>query len=130
MAQAPKSDHSASGPSVTLTGEIVSLRCLALDPEKGHGADHSKCAEAALRRGEPAGLLSGGAVYLLTGISDPKIRPVFLAVVREEVAITGVVATSQGFQVLDVSGIQSRGQPVKKVPPAKKASDKKGLRKE
>ena len=125
-----RSDHPVKGTTLTLTGEIVSLRCFALDPEKGRGPDHSKCAEASIRRGEPAGFLSDGVLYVLLGVSGPKVRPVLFASTREEVTLTGILVNQNGLLNLNVTGIQSLGKPVKAVPAAKPESKKEGLRKE
>ena len=128
--QADKTDHPVNGVQVKLTGEIVSLRCYLLDPARGHGPEHSKCAEASLRRGEPAGFLADGVLYVLLGASDPKIKPVLLASTREQVVLTGSIVNLEALLGFNVTGVQNLGQPVKASPPKKKESNKEGLKKE
>ena len=115
-AQTAKLDHPVAGSTVTLTGEIVSLRCFLLDPVKGRGPEHSKCAEASIRRGEAAGFLADGNLYVLLGVADPKIRPVLLASVREEITITGVLSRESGIMGLSIKDLEARGRAVKPAP--------------
>jgi len=87
-------------------------------------------AEASIRRGEPAGFLSDGVLYVLLGVSDPKVRPVLFASTREEVTLTGILVNQNGLMNLNVTGIQSLGKPVKTAPKKQQEPKKEGLKKE
>ena len=96
----------AAGDSVT--GEVVDLSCYLVHPQSGQGAGHRKCAETCLKKGLPAGLLTGDKqLYLLIEDHDnPKSYASLKDKAAEKVTVEGEKVTQNGMQGIVVEAVK------------------------
>ncbi len=96
----------AKGEEITAKGEVVDLWCY-LD-HGGRGADHKNCAQACVKAGNPAGLVTDkGEVYILMG--GEKHQPgsaVALEKMADTVTVTGTLKKSGGLQAIYVKEVK------------------------
>jgi len=96
--------HAHSGPTRTLTGEVVDTGCFLAHGARG--AKHVSCANKCIAGGMPMGLLTAdGTLYLLTldhDNADPYNQLKGMA--GKTVAVTGAVVTRGGMKGIDVTG--------------------------
>jgi hypothetical protein len=91
----------------SITGEVVDLACYIPHPATGRGRGHRKCAEACLKKGMPAGILTEDKqlFLLLEDHDNPKPYESLKSRAAETVTVEGTKVSEaglQGFVVRDV----------------------------
>ena len=90
--------------TTTLTGEIVDLSCY-----MGHGAmgaDHAKCAQGCITKGQPVGFLTtDGMLYLVIGANHEPANPKVADFAGKKSTITGTVKESKGLKSIELASI-------------------------
>ncbi|MEQ1918221.1 MAG: hypothetical protein ABL955_03405 [Elusimicrobiota bacterium] len=94
---------SKSAADVSVTGELVDMKCYLADG--GTGEKHSKCAGACVAGGAPMGLLAkDGRLYLVVGAqSDNKPFVEAKAMAGSAAKLTGKIVVKGGVQALIVT---------------------------
>ncbi len=104
-----------------ITGEVVDITCLA-----NHGAmgdKHAACASKCLSAGMPAGILSGGKLYVATMADHTAPNTKLAAWAGKEVTATGTAIEKDGTHIFEISTVEptAAAAPAKKeAAPAKK----------
>jgi hypothetical protein len=102
-AKAAAAGEAAAKPT-TLTGEIVDLSCY-----MGHGAmgaDHAKCAQGCITKGQPVGFLTtDGMLYLVIGANHEPANPKVAEFAGKKSTITGTVKESKGLKSIELASI-------------------------
>jgi hypothetical protein len=90
-----------------LTGEVVDVACATKKAPGGKGADHASCAMACAKKGLPAGLMTGDAIYTITGDYAANNNAKLLEFVAKRVEVTGTVTEKDGQKMIAVSSIKA-----------------------
>lgn len=93
---APKQDK--------ITGEVVDITCLATRDAKGE--KHAACAAKCLAAGMPAGMLSGGKLYVLTMKDHTAPSAKLAAWAGKEVTATGSIIIKEGTHIFEVDTVE------------------------
>ena len=100
----PAAKAAPAAATTTLTGEIVDLSCY-----MGHGAmgaDHAKCAQGCITKGQPVGFLtSDGMLYLVIGANHEPANPKVAEFAGKKSTITGTVKESKGLKSIELASI-------------------------
>ncbi len=100
--------HGAKGKEVTLKGEVIDLQCYLVHSDSSQGADHAKCAQACLRKGLPAGLLTDdGTLYVLLGPSHDSASELVADHGGSQVTVKGVVTEQNGVKALQIKTVSA-----------------------
>ena len=92
------------GDEETWTGEIVDLACYVGQGAKG--SDHSGCAKACVKNGQPMGLLTdeGTLVLLTANHKDGAPYDALKELAGEKAEVTGTLAEKDGMKIVTVNG--------------------------
>lgn len=97
-----------------LTGEVIDITCFA--NHDAHGDKHAACAAKCLAAGMPAGILSGGKLYVVTMKDHTAPNAKLAAWAGKEVTATGNHIEKQGVHIFEIDTVE----PAAPAPPAKK----------
>ena len=104
IAAADEAKKEEAAKPTTLTGEIVDLSCY-----MGHGAmgaDHAKCAQGCITKGQPVGFLTtDGMLYLVIGANHEPANPKVAEFAGKKSTITGTVKESKGLKSIELASI-------------------------
>jgi|SRR5579864_3482593 len=102
---APADDTSASGKSVTVTGQVVDLSCFL--SAGAHGASHVKCATACAKAGGALGILTSDGNVLVSIEPGPGKDPnaKLLPYVEQSVTVTGTEYDAHGIKSIAVASV-------------------------
>lgn len=94
------------GPTVTVKGEVVDLRCYFEGGNRGE--KHKECAINCAKAGNPIGVVdSKGNVYVAMGMEDHQAgQAVLLDKMSETVTVTGTLVKKGGSQLLYIASVK------------------------
>jgi hypothetical protein len=97
---------SAYAAAESVTGELVTVMCVAKNGEKGQGAAHVDCAIDCAKKGYPLAILTAdGSLYKITGAlttdNNAKLQPLLAATVTA----TGDVAGEGSERTIDAATV-------------------------
>lgn len=97
----------ASG-DVSVTGEIIDVKCYVNGTMGGRGAQHEECAIACIKGGLPVGIIDGkGHVYSLVPAKGMKgANEAILPYVAKTVTVKGKLAEKGGAKVISYSSVE------------------------
>lgn len=97
---APLADESPG--TDVLTGEVIGLTCYMA--HGGRGPEHAACATECLKKGLPAGILTGeGKVWVLTMADHTAPGPRLADLAAEQVRAIGRIRSGGGQQIFEVA---------------------------
>ena len=93
----------------TVTGEVLDLACYVSQGAKG--PDHSACAKACVKNGQPMGLLTDDGTLVLLAADHKNGDPyeALKDLAGSKAQVTGDLAERDGMKVVTVSGAQAAG---------------------
>jgi len=104
VASADEAKKEEAAKPTTLTGEVVDLSCY-----MGHGAmgaDHAKCAQGCITKGQPVGFLTtDGTLYLVIGANHEPANPKVADFAGKKSTITGTVKEAKGLKSIELATI-------------------------
>lgn len=90
----------------TIKGEVVDVACSVAKKEAGRGAAHANCAMVCAKKGQPVGILTGDAIYTVTGDYAANSNAKLLDFVAKNVTVTGEVSEQDGQKLINVKSIR------------------------
>lgn len=90
---------------MTIRGEVVDIACATKKGAGGHGDDHASCAMACAKRGQPVGVMTNDAIYVVTGDYAADNNAKLLDFVAKRVDVRGEITEKDGQQLINVSSI-------------------------
>lgn len=90
---------------MTIKGEVVDIACATKKGPGGHGEEHASCAMACAKRGQPAGVMTADAIYVITGDYAANNNAKILDFVAKTVEVTGEITEKDGQKLINVSSI-------------------------
>jgi len=96
-----------------ITGEVVDITCFANHDAKGD--KHAACAAKCLAAGMPAGIVSGGKLYVVTMKDHTAPNAKLAAWAGKEVTATGSALVKEGTHIFEIDTVEPAAPP-----PAKK----------
>ena len=86
------------------TGEVIDLACYV--GSGGQGAEHSDCAKACIKGGQPMGLLTddGTLVLLAADSKDGQPYEALKDMAGDKASVSGTLAKKDGMKVVTVTG--------------------------
>ena len=91
----------------TVKGEVVDVACAVKKAPGGKGADHAGCAMACAKKGAPVGVMTGDAIYTITGDYTANNNAKLLEFVAKQVEVTGTVTEKDGQKMIAVTSIKA-----------------------
>ena len=91
---------------MTVKGEVVDVACATKKGEGGKGDGHAGCAMSCAKRGQPIGILTADAIYVISGDYTANNNAKLLDFVAKQVEVTGAVSERDGQKMLDVKAIR------------------------
>jgi hypothetical protein len=91
---------------LTVKGEVVDVMCATKKGAAGKGQDHAACAMGCAKSGQPVGVLTADAIYMLTGDFAANNNAKLLDFVTKSVEVTGEVTEKDGQKLLNVKSIK------------------------
>jgi hypothetical protein len=91
---------------MTVKGEVVDVACANGKGESGKGDGHAGCAMSCAKRGQPVGILTADAIYIVSGDYTANNNAKLLDFVAKQVEVTGAVTEKDGKRMLDVKSIK------------------------
>ena len=98
---------SAAASDVTVTGELVEMSCASTKGAEGKGPGHASCALGCARQGEPVGVLTGDAIYEITGDFTSGNNAKLLDFLAKMVTVTGQLTERDGKKLLNLRTIRA-----------------------
>jgi hypothetical protein len=92
---------------MTVKGEVVDVSCATKKAPGGKGADHASCAMACAKKGQPAGVMTADAIYVITGDYAANNNAKLLDFVAKSVTVTGDVTEKDGQKMINVKSIKA-----------------------
>jgi hypothetical protein len=90
----------------TVKGEVVDVACAKSKGDGGKGDGHAACAMSCAKRGQPVGILTADAVYVVTGDYAANNNAKLLDFVSKQVEVTGEVNEKDGQKTIAVKAIK------------------------
>jgi type 1 fimbria pilin len=91
---------------MTVKGEIVDVACSMAKKDAGKGAAHAACAMVCAKKGQPVGVLTADALYIVTGDYAANSNAKLLDFVAKNVIATGEVTEKDGQKQINVKSIK------------------------
>jgi hypothetical protein len=91
---------------ITVKGEVVDVACAMKKGDGGKGAAHAGCAMACAKKGQPVGILTTDAIYVVSGEWAANNNAKMLDFVAKQVEVTGEVTEKGGKKVMTVKSIK------------------------
>lgn len=94
---------------ITVTGEIIDIKCYTTGMMGGKGAEHEDCAIACIKGGLPVGVLDekSGDVYTIVPAKGTKgANEALLKFVAKRVTVKGKLAEKGGARILAYSSVE------------------------
>jgi type 1 fimbria pilin len=91
---------------MTVKGEIVDVACSIAKKDAGKGAAHAACAMVCAKKGQPVGVLTADALYIVTGDYAANSNAKLLDFVAKNVIATGEVTEKDGQKQINVKSIK------------------------
>jgi type 1 fimbria pilin len=91
---------------MTVKGEVVDVACSMDKKDAGKGAAHASCAMSCAKSGQPVGILTGDAIYTVTGDYAANKNAKLLDFVAKSVIVTGSVTEKDGVKSINVKSIK------------------------
>jgi len=95
---------------ITVTGEVVDMACATTKGAAGKNDGHSACALSCAKNGDPVGVLTDDAIYVVTGDFIANRNAKLLDFVAKSVTITGEVTERDGKKLLNIKTIRVVGK--------------------
>ncbi|MGE3276579.1 MAG: hypothetical protein AB7O67_15805 [Vicinamibacterales bacterium] len=90
---------------MTVKGEVVDIACATSKGEGGHGDAHAACAMSCAKRGQPAGIMTADAIYVIEGDYASNKNAKLLDFVAKTVVAKGEVTEKDGQKVINVTSL-------------------------
>ena len=91
---------------MTVRGEVVDVACSTSKGASGKGDDHAACAMSCAKRGQPVGILTADAIYVITGDWAANKNAKLLDFVAKQVEVTGEVSEKDGQKMMSVKSLK------------------------
>jgi hypothetical protein len=91
---------------MTVKGEVVDVACSTKKGEGGKGDAHAGCAMVCAKKGQPVGILTADAVYIVTGDYAANNNAKLLDFVAKSVEVTGEVTEKDGQKMMTIKSIK------------------------
>jgi hypothetical protein len=96
-----------SGPSETITGEVIDLSCYLANGQEGRGPEHKECAIMCAKAGSALAILTeSGVVYFPVSPMGKNNNGKLLDYVGDNVEVTGMVVTQSGINGIKIQSIK------------------------
>lgn len=96
-----------SGPSETITGEVIDLSCYLANGQEGRGPEHKECAIMCAKAGSALAILTeSGIVYFPVSPMGKNNNGKLLDYVGDNVEVTGLVVTQSGINGIKIQSIK------------------------
>jgi hypothetical protein len=92
-----------------ITGEVVDITCYANHDAKGD--KHAACAAKCLAAGMPAGIVSGGKLYVVTMKDHTAPSAKLAAWAGKEVTATGAHVEKEGAHIFEIDTVEPAAAP-------------------
>lgn len=92
---------------MTVKGEVVDVACATKKAPGGKGADHAGCAMACAKKGQPAGIMTADAIYIVTGDYAANNNAKLLDFVAKSVTVVGDVTEKDGQKIITIKTIKA-----------------------
>ncbi len=93
---------------MTVKGEVVDVACATSKGDGGKGDGHAACAMSCAKRGQPVGILTADAMYVVTGDYASNNNAKLLDFVSKQVEVTGEVNEKDGQKTIAIKSIKLR----------------------
>src|SRR6478609_294697 len=110
---AGKAPVAAAAAKDKITGEVVDITCFANHDAKGD--KHAACAAKCISAGMPAGIVSGGKLYVVTMKDHTAPSAKLAAWAGKEVTANGSIVDKDGLHIFEIDTVEPAA-----APPAKK----------
>ncbi|MGE0039926.1 MAG: hypothetical protein AB7H88_15060 [Vicinamibacterales bacterium] len=90
---------------MTVKGEVVDIACATSKGEAGHGDGHAACAMSCAKRGQPAGIMTADAIYVITGDYAADKNAKLLDFVAKSVVAKGDVVEKDGQKMINITSL-------------------------
>ncbi len=91
---------------MTVKGELVDVACSTSKGAGGKGADHAVCALRCATRGQPVGILTEDAIYVVTGDWAANKNAKLIDFVAKRVEVTGEVSEKDGQKMMSIKSLK------------------------
>ena len=90
---------------MTVKGEVVDIACATSKGDDGHGDGHAACAMSCAKRGQPAGIMTADAIYVITGDYAADKNAKLLDFIAKGVVATGDVTEKDGQKMINITSL-------------------------
>ncbi|MEW6323341.1 MAG: hypothetical protein AB1635_19905 [Acidobacteriota bacterium] len=90
---------------VTVKGEVVDIACATKKGAGGRGDEHAACAMSCAKRGQPVGIMTADAIYVVAGDYAANNNAKLLDFVAKMVEAKGTVTEKDGQKILNVTSM-------------------------
>ena len=91
---------------MTVKGEVVDVSCSTSKGDGGKGDAHAGCALSCAKGGQPLGILTADALYVITGDWAANKNAKLLDFVAKTVEVTGEVSEKDGQKTMAVKALK------------------------
>ena len=91
---------------MTVKGELVDVACSTEKGDGGKGDGHAACAMSCAKRGQPVGILTADALYVVTGDWAANKNAKLLDFVAKRVEVTGEVSERGGRKMIAIKSLK------------------------
>jgi type 1 fimbria pilin len=91
---------------MTIKGDIVDVACATDKKHTGKGDDHTMCAVAGAKRGDPVAVKTADALYLIIGDYAANKNAKLLDFAARKVIATGEVTEKDGVKSINIKSIK------------------------
>ena len=91
---------------MTVKGELVDVSCSTSKGDGGKGDAHAGCALSCAKGGQPLGVLTADALYVITGDWAANKNAKLLDFVAKQVEVTGEVSEKDGQKMMAVKSLK------------------------
>jgi hypothetical protein len=91
---------------MTVKGELVDVACSTDKGAGGKGDDHAACAMSCAKRGQPLGILTADALYVVTGDWASNKSAKLLDFVAKKVEVTGEVSEKGDRKLISIKSLK------------------------
>lgn len=91
---------------MTIKGDVVDVACATGKKHVGAGDDHTACAVAGAKKGDPVGVKTADALYVIIGDYTANKNAKLLDFVSRKVIATGEVTEKDGVKSINVKSIK------------------------
>lgn len=96
----------ASAAEMTVKGEVVDVACATKKAPGGKGDAHAACAMACAKKGQPVGIMTADAIYIVTGDHAANNNAKLIDFVAKQVVVTGDVTEKDGQKTIAIKSIK------------------------